>query len=45
MTDKYEYRSTVPRTFVQDCSIRCYGASRPKGWIRTPWECWQEETA
>ena len=20
MTEKYEYRSTVPRTFVQDCS-------------------------
>ena len=39
MTEKYEYRSTVPRTFVQDCSIRYYGASRPKRWIRTPWEC------
>ena len=21
MTEKYEYRSTVPRTFVQDCSL------------------------
>ena len=45
MTEKYEYRTTVPRTFVQDCSIRCYLASRPKRWIRTPWEWWQEETA
>ena len=24
MTEKYAYRSTVPRTFVQDCSNTCF---------------------
>ena len=38
MTEKYEYCSTVPRTFVQDCTfnkvlgtVRCQDTSYGKG--------------
>ena len=33
MTEKYEYCSAVPRTFVQDCRSRFSPSHRsPKGW-------------